>query len=362
MLDLTELQRRVQHNCDLADAQHAGDYTLCTYLLRMREHYRWEQGLPAAARIPKEALSEWLTQREAHYEALEQADWMPVKIAEREFDAFDVDAINTALEPHGLYYGAGYGRGCRPLFFLAELIGAEGEGATQVHICGHELARDLPASVAMQQNGRVIVRRHALRQWLWEKFEEWDWRKRDNPLARAFRGAGFDSDPEQALERFTEQVLPQVVAHEQGERLAGERLGSRWAEVLSGLGHSRAEILMRALRDHLADSLTTLPRLLADLSEEGNPSPKSNAARALHFYFANLTGMRKSLWPELRAAYDLWVETGELAALQSEIQQAQARWQARAQELLDVAGRGTATEQAERIEAWAIAEGLLSPK
>ncbi len=360
MLDLTELQHRVQHNCDLADAQHAGDYTLCTYLLRMREHYRWEQGLPAAARIPKNDLSDWLTAREAHYEALEQADWLPLKIAEQEFDAFEVDAINTALEPHGLYYGAGYGRGCRPLFFLAELLEAEGEGAAQVNICGRELARDLPAPVAMQQNGRVIVRRHALRQWLWEKFEEWDWRKRDNPLARAFRGAGFDQDPEQALERFTEIVLPQVVAHEQGERLAGEQLGARWAEVLSGLGHSRAEILLRALRDHLADSLTTLPRLLSDLVRAS--ALESDAARAVHFYFANLTGMRKTLWPELRAGYDRWVETGLVSFLENEVGVATARWSTLAQTVLKVADEGAVTDQAARIEDWAIAEKLLLPK
>lgn len=360
MLDLTELQRRVQHNCDLADAQHAGDYTLCTYLLRMREHYRWEQGLPAAARIPKEDLSDWLSAREAHYEALEQADWMPLKIAEQEFDAFEVDAINAALEPHGLYYGAGYGRGCRPLFFLAELLGTDGEGGARAHICGRELARDLPAPVAMQQNGRVIVRRHALRQWLWEKFEEWDWRKRDNPLARAFRGAGFDQDAEHALERFTEIVLPQVLAHEQGERLAGEQLGPRWAEVLSGLGHSRAEILLRALRDHLADSLTTLPRLLKDLADQ--PSLESDPARAVHFYFANLTGMRKALWPELRAAYDHWVEVGQADALAAEVAAATARWSGLAQTALVRAGEGMAADQAARIEDWAIAEGLLLPK
>jgi hypothetical protein len=360
MLDLTELQRRVQHNCDLADAQHAGDYTLCTYLLRMREHYRWEQGLPAAARIPKEDLSDWLSAREAHYEALEQADWMPLKIAEQEFDAFEVDAINAALEPHGLYYGAGYGRGCRPLFFLAELLGTDGEGGTRAHICGRELARDLPAPVAMQQNGRVIVRRHALRQWLWEKFEEWDWRKRDNPLARAFRGAGFDQDPEQALEHFTEIVLPQVVAHEQGERLAGEQLGPRWAEVLSGLGHSRAEILLRAVRDHLADSLTSLPQLMAGLTRAS--SLESDAARALHFYFANLTGMRKALWPELRAAYDHWVNTSEPAPLREVVAAAAMRWTRVAQTALEVAGGELASDQAARIEDWAIAEGLLLPK
>ena len=173
-------------------------------------------------------------------------------------------------------------------------------------------------------------------------------------------GAGFDQDAEQALERFTEIVLPQVVAHEQGERLAGEQLGPRWAEVLSGLGHSRAEILLRALRDHLADSLTTLPRLLHDLAAA--PALDSDAARALHFYFANLSGMRKALWPELRAAYDHWVATGELELLEAERAAATARWSGLAQSALVRAGEGMSADQAARIEDWAIAEGLLLPK
>ncbi|MGA1562577.1 MAG: hypothetical protein ACO376_06290, partial [Gammaproteobacteria bacterium] len=105
-----------------------------------------------------------------------------------------------------------------------------------------------------------------------------------------------------------------------------------------------------------------LPRLLADLMASANASPESDAARAIHFYFANLTGMRKSLWPELRAAYDQWVETNVLASLQQEIDQAQRRWEVHAQALLDIAGAGSTAEQATRIEEWAIAQGLLLPK
>lgn len=41
----TALIKTVQKNCDIADARHAGDYTLCVYLLKMREMYRWEQGI-----------------------------------------------------------------------------------------------------------------------------------------------------------------------------------------------------------------------------------------------------------------------------------------------------------------------------
>ena len=36
----------VQHNCDIVDARHGSDYGICTYLMKMRELFRWQQRLP----------------------------------------------------------------------------------------------------------------------------------------------------------------------------------------------------------------------------------------------------------------------------------------------------------------------------
>ena len=44
----TEFVAGVQANCDLADARHARDLTLCTYLLQMREKIRAACGAPNA--------------------------------------------------------------------------------------------------------------------------------------------------------------------------------------------------------------------------------------------------------------------------------------------------------------------------
>ena len=43
--EIKQFIKTVQHNCHIADALYAGDYTLCVYLLKMREMYRWEQGI-----------------------------------------------------------------------------------------------------------------------------------------------------------------------------------------------------------------------------------------------------------------------------------------------------------------------------
>ena len=49
----------VQHNCHIADARHAGDYTLCVYLLKMREMYRWEQGIDFTTMLTTDDVGDW---------------------------------------------------------------------------------------------------------------------------------------------------------------------------------------------------------------------------------------------------------------------------------------------------------------
>ena len=58
---LTELRSNVQHNCHISDALHAGDYTLCIYLLKMRESFRWENALGFDERIDNDNIGRWLT-------------------------------------------------------------------------------------------------------------------------------------------------------------------------------------------------------------------------------------------------------------------------------------------------------------
>ncbi|MFN3786024.1 MAG: hypothetical protein ACK4RS_04205, partial [Thiothrix sp.] len=96
-----------------------------------------------------------------------------------------------------------------------------------------------------------------------------------------------------------------IVAHEIGEVKAGQVLGDAdWQQMLFGLPASQADIMLRAVRDLLADCLHTLPELLA----------RENHA-SLHFYFANLSAMSKKLAPELMAAYQYWYETGNTQKL-----------------------------------------------
>lgn len=286
--DFDRLVAAVQKNCHISDARHARGMTLCTYLLEMREFYRWEAGIAPGAPLERAAVGAWLNAREALWETLEAEDFAPVPVAGREYAPFEVAAINQALVPRGLVYGAGIGRFGKPHFFLGELERHEVRDGLTVLVSGREHARDLGALPAALQGDTAFVRRAAMRQWLWEKAEAWMMKRTPGPLALALAAHGFEDDAEAALSRMVDAETETAILHERGEHAAGRLLGAAWEERLASGCPRRAEILMRAVRDHLADSLVTLPTLL---EREAWPS--------LLFWLANLDGMRRELWPAL---------------------------------------------------------------
>jgi hypothetical protein len=169
----------------------------------------------------------------------------------------------------------------------------------------------------------VIVRREALRQWLWEKAEAWAMKKTPGALALALAAHGHAADPHGALERMTDAETATLILHERGEHAAGKLLGTGWEERLVCTPQRRAEILMRAVRDNLADCLVTLPALI-----------ERQAWSSLWFWFANFDGMRRELWPAL-AGYDFAkLGAGETAQLEEIVQGGAVHWEAIARRLL----------------------------
>ncbi|AHE98865.1 Sfum_1244 family protein [Thioalkalivibrio paradoxus] len=332
---LSELRAAVQRNCDIADAEHAGNYSLCTYLLKMREFYRWERRLPFSAALNHQEVGDWVSQREQGWEQLEGLAPEALPLGATRHDPFDQDAVNRRLDPHGLVYGAGYGRGARPLFFLGALLRREDFDDYRVYIVGEESARDLAAPPAMSRGNLIFVRRESVRRLLFETVEAWQMRgaPADDPLARALRAYGFDAADPATLERMTDSEVEAAVWHEVGEVLAGQRLGPAWQQRVLEVAGSRGEVVARAVRDHLADCLTTLPALLED-----------GADGAIHFYFANLTGMRALLFPQLRDAYDRWVAGAPLAVLKAQVAPAREHWLAVARRFLEESPDGWPVE------------------
>jgi hypothetical protein len=322
---LQQLARDVQHNCHVADARHGAELTLCIYLMKMREYYRWEKGLPFSARLPRETVGDWLSQREQLWDALAAAEFSPLEFAGMRYDPFDTDAINGALAPLGMVYSAGLGYAGRAHFFLGELERREQYEGFTVYVSRRELARDLGAPPAMLRESAVYVRRESLRRMLWERLETWRWSRPDNAMGRAFGCYDFEERLEESLERMTETELRNVLLHEVGEFHAGVALGADWNRMVLAAANTPAELMMRAVRDHLADCISTLPALV----EQGRPE-------SIHFYIGNLSNMRKEIFPALQTAYASWLANGDLAALEAVARRGLEHWGSVGRQLIEL--------------------------
>ena len=327
----------VQANCHIADARHAADLPLCIYLLQMREFYRWERGIAFGAVLDREAVGQWLSQREQLWSRVEACELQPLPLEGRLFDPHDADALNAVLGPRGLAYGAGSTAAERPTFFLAQLHRAEWrDDGLQLQVCDREFARGLAAPPAALANGRIIVlRRESLARWLWEKFEAFSLRRTEGPfkaLVDAYAlhdGTAFVA----ALPRLVDEQCETLLLHELGEHRAGRWLEPGWSAMRMVLSQRRTDLHVRAVRDHLADLEVTLPTLL----ERG-------ADAALHFWFANYDGVRAQLFPSLKQAYVAWHRGDAGVALQQATQRGSAHFRRLAREVLELYHR--AGEQA----------------
>jgi len=325
MQDLIDV---VQRNCDIVDARHGGDYGMCTYLLKMRELYRWERGLPLGAPLGREDVGDWLTAREAHLQRLEQDDFDQIVVDGRAIDPFDAEAVNAAVAAHGLVYSAGLVHGGRPHFFLAELEGERrADNGFLLRVSGRELARCLNAPPAMTRGSTIFLRRESLRRHLWEKYESWLWSRAQNAMARAVACYPFERALEQALDDMVEAEMAVIEAHEQGEYQAGLDLGDAWEAMLLDLALTPAELMARAVRDHLADCTHTLPLLI-----------ESGREPSLHFFMASLGAMRRQLFPSLETAYREWLDCGDRSRLADLVGRGAEHWRELAGRMLMLHG------------------------
>lgn len=297
---------------------------MCVYLLKMREYFRWEKGYAFQDKLPDGDVGDWLREREHFWQTIEDESFVDLPVNGKCYDPFDNEAVNNALNPHGLVYSGGLGKKCTPHFFLARLGRRERQSDFTLLVSENEYARDLTAPPAMAREDKIFIRRESLRRMIWEKVQEWRWNKLENSMGRALRSFNLENDIEVALDDMTDTVIDSVMLHEKGEVLAGKQLGPEWEQMLASLPHSKTEIMIRAVRDHLADSLTTLPGLL------GNGKDSS-----LHFYYANLPNMHKHLFPALTQAYETWVSSGKRNVIRELLPSSRSHWQALAGQMLD---------------------------
>lgn len=338
----------VQTNCHIADARHAREMSMCNYLLGMRELYIWEHEFPPSRPLIKNDLSQWLVQREMFWEDMEELDYSQIPVGNQQFDPFDIMSINNALEPHGLVYGGGLGRWGKPHFFLGQLIRSEKIHGLTLRVSGCEYARDITASPAALREGTLFLRTDALQRWLSEKIEIWSVHEADGALKSAIDCYGMQGNPASLLQRMAAQESEVLILHEVGEAMAEPVLGPQWREMLLSFSSRRVIFFARSVRDNLADCLSTLPELV-----------KRQQSCSLHFYFSNLEGLRRSLFPQLVSAYEYWRDSGDIGKLSVAANAGALHWQQVAQQLLNTWQKDPQNAQA-IIDKWVEEHGALA--
>ncbi len=310
-----QLKKVISRNCHISDAQYAGNYTLCIYLLKMRELYRWEHQIPFTVNLSNDHIGQWLMDREAYWDTLEEEPFGEFHIGNRKVSCYDTSAINSILEEDDLIYSGGYGNYNKPVFFLADLENKTNYKDYQLYICGHEYVRELAAPPGMSQNSSIFIRKESLKRFIWEKYEESHWHNSDNPLSRALSCYNFKQDPQSSLEQMASLEADTILYHEIGEIQSSNILGPQWSEMVMQMPRSKGEFMARAIKDHIADAISTLPRLI-----ENNEAPQ------IHFYFANFKGMRREIFPQLVIAYQQWLTNKNLSPLKQIAEQSERHW------------------------------------
>ena len=347
MFDLDSLVGHVQQNCDISDARHAGRYSMCTFLLKMREYYRWRKNIPLSSTLTRDDVGDWLVKHEQHWEILDDSDYGQIPLNGACLDPFDSDAINADLLAKGYIYSSGRGLFNKPHFFVGELLKHQQHDDIDVYFSGKEFARDLVAPPAMLREDKIFIRTQSIRRFIWEKIEENRWRHlKQSPIIQSALCYGIDIRQQDIshdtfeilLDKMTETESHSALQHELGEVAAGRKLTQRWEKMLATIAGSKAEHIARAVRDHLADALSTLPWLI-----------KPENVAALHFYFGNFTGLRKLLFPQALNAYNRWLETADDSQLKSVCLESASPWLREAQHLLDFFSTDNDQNLAEKI-------------
>ena len=327
------LAAAVQDNCDVADAGHARELGMCVYLLGMREYFRWMSDYPLGMAPPSERVREWITCQESRWDTVFDGTdaFAGIPFPDGDVvDAFDEAEVNRRIGamglPERLLYGAGLGRFGVPIFFLAETVREEVRDGIPITIVDREWARGFSAPPATSRNGAIQIRRDAFRRWLWTRAEQQGGLRLDGataPPAVPGHGGRVGKAAARAnlIERIVERETETLILHELGEIRAGAVLGPDWERMLVQIDDRRTEVILRAVRDLLADCLVTLPELVA-----------RGAGESLAFWRSNFDGVRKTLAPELGAASG--PDGIRLDAIRSVADAGADRWGACAQALL----------------------------
>ncbi len=294
---------QVRDNCSICDSRHAGFYSVCGLALRLRDLYKWERGLKPWEEEDSSKILDWIGDKEEKWNSLAESDFGRITILGTSYEPLDARGINSALEPHGLLYGAGYVHSMMPTFLLAVLEEKRRVNGHPVYILGRELARDLLTLPALSQESCILIRKEAAKLFLWNQIFFIKKSARD-ALGFGLEEYGVKEQGAEALHhnlaRISESELETYVYHELGEIEDTVFDRDTWRGIIATFPHTPIELLARTVKDLLADT-NDLGRLRYIARER--------RAASLGFYAAFLDGLRKELFPEFIKAFKRFTQT-----------------------------------------------------
>jgi hypothetical protein len=309
MFDLDSVARQVIRNCRISDSSHAGLYSICGLAMRLRDLYKWENGLDPWVEDESSKVLEWIGRQEETWNDLTEEEFRAITISGREYDPLDVKQINHVLETHGVYYGAGYVHSLKPSFFLAVLEEKRRIGNHPIRILGRELARDLVTIPALSQDGSIIIRKAAAKVFFWDQIF-YVKKSGRQALRFALEKYGIEDDLQALrphLDRILEAELDRYIYHELGE--IDDRAFDRaiWRRIIAQFPHTPIELFVRCVKDLLADTNEhgTLPYIL-----------KNRKQGMLGFYVACLGSLTREIFPEIVDGFDVFAKEGDWEAVE----------------------------------------------
>jgi hypothetical protein len=303
------LADQVRRNCTISDARFAGSYSVCGLAMRLRDLYKWENALPPYEEHDAQQVLDWIGRKESLWEDLHQAEFTDIAIDGDSIDPFDTEAINRLIAPLGLYYGAGYAHGLKPSFFLASVETQTTVRGHTVVTLGAELARDLLTLPALIQNQSVLLRQAAVGLYVWDQMLYLNQSGRpfyNFALANCGLGEKDVQSPRRCLSHVIAAQVDTFIYHEIGELSDTCFDQGIWRDIIAALPHTPVELLVRAVKDMLADTCHegALHRII-----------QARSKAALGFYGAFLDGLGKKLFPEIRAAIMDFMHDGDWNAV-----------------------------------------------
>jgi len=310
---IEDVADQVLENCDIADSQHAGLYSICGLALRLRDLYKWEKRLDPWIEKDSAEVLEWIGEKEQTWETLTEKDFSPIRILDNTYDPFDTRGINAVLEPYDFLYGGGFARSLKPTFFLAAIKDKKEINGYPVYILGREFARDLLTLPALLQDNCVLVRQETAKLFFWDQmfYIKKSGRK---ALKFALKNYGLEEQNPEALHRNLERIVASetdtYIYHELGELQDTVFDSDLWRDLIAAFPHTVIELFARTVKD-----------LLADTNEYGTLRhiTKARKAASLAFYVAFLEGLTKEMFPEIIEAFREFTNTNDWGVVEQAV-------------------------------------------